>query len=587
MFGFEARQLERRRKLVKRSGLFDADWYARTYHDVGPSGFDPLTHYVKFGAIELRAPGPAFDSVAYLDANPDVEARGADPLVHFQEFGRAEKRPAIPVGPSGPREPAAFIPTRPLRPSRALDPLTRVGLLTGNLIAGFEESSYHLDFIKTGFLGRKAFLCNSPESVQFAFSTHNGSFERKTPEMRYVLKPLVGDGLFISDGPIWRKRRRIVSPIVHVSRLPEFAPVMVDAALETRQAWRQMGDGASLDVLSEMGRLTAEIICRTVFGLVLGRENSLAIVEGFGRFQKVASCIDMLTLLGVSERVPRWHAPAVRRESRALIDLVDQIVEKVRSKKTSGGSSMVQRLIDSVDQETGMPLDPVATRNEAVVLFMAGYETTANSLAWVWYLLSRAPEVEARLHAEIDEVLGGRAPSLADVPKLIYTRAVFEETLRLYPPIPSLSRQALTDEEFNGCKIPAGSRVMVIPWLLHRHRKLWDKPDHFMPERFLPGGHEPRSKFAYVPFSIGPRICPGLGFGLTEAVLCIATLAQAFKLRLHPGQQVETFCRITLRPGESLPMRLEYRTGAETGEDAPHPVPTPAVPAPQCPYHHA
>jgi cytochrome P450 len=147
------------------------------------------------------------------------------------------------------------------------------------------------------------------------------------------------------------------------------------------------------------------------------------------------------------------------------------------------------------------------------------------------------------------------------VPKLVYTRAVFEETMRLYPPVPILSREAVVDETFNGQSIPKGSFIMVLPWLLHRHKKLWDKPDHFVPERFLPGGKTP-SKFAYIPFSIGPRICAGMAFGLTEAILCIATLAQEFQLRVKPGHKVEVQCRLTLRPGDHLPMHLNRREAA-------------------------
>jgi len=199
-------------------------------------------------------------------------------------------------------------------------------------------------------------------------------------------------------------------------------------------------------------------------------------------------------------------------------------------------------------------------RNEAAVLFMAGHETTANTLAWCWYLLSQAPDVEARLHAELDHVLDGREPTIADLPQLTYTQAVIEETLRLYPPVPILPREALKDEEFQGIRIPKGSLVLVVPWLLHRHRRLWDSPDHFAPERFLPGAPE-RPRHSYVPFSLGPRVCTGMGFGLAEAVIVLATLLQDFRLRLAPGAQVFPVCRLTLRPGETLPMVLERRTG--------------------------
>jgi cytochrome P450 len=175
-------------------------------------------------------------------------------------------------------------------------------------------------------------------------------------------------------------------------------------------------------------------------------------------------------------------------------------------------------------------------------------------------MLSQAPDVEEKLHAELDSVLGGRAPTLADVPKLVYTRAIFDETLRLYPPVPILPREALRQEFYRNMRIPKGSLIFVVPWLLHRHKKLWDKPDHFIPERFLPQNSGAISKFSYIPFSIGPRICAGMSFGLTEAILCLATLAQKFTLRLKPGAIVNPVCRLTLRPEGGMPMTIAART---------------------------
>ncbi len=230
----------------------------------------------------------------------------------------------------------------------------------------------------------------------------------------------------------------------------------------------------------------------------------------------------------------------------------------------SGDASMVRLLLEARDPETNEALSPAALRDEAAVIFMAGHETTANSLAWTWYLISQAREVEDRLHAELDQVLQGRSPTLADVPRLVYTRAVFEEAIRLYPPVPLLGRQASREEVIRGRRIPAGSLLLVVPWLLHRHRQLWDRPDHFIPERFLPENSLSRPKHAYIPFSTGPRICAGAAFGLTEAILCIAVLAQRAKLRLAPDTVVEPVCRLTLRPGDALPMLVEARVGGSS-----------------------
>jgi cytochrome P450 len=471
-----------------------------------------------------------------------------------------------------------FVPPYPDRLPSPPSPWQRVRLGRRNLLAAFEEQAFGYEFVSMKLLLREVFLCNTPESVQFAFSSHNDSFERKSPGHRKSLEPLLGDGLFVSDGEIWRRRRRIVAPIVHISRLSEFVPVMVDTAEKTRQRWARLDPPGEIDVLSEMAQLTAEIICRTVFGRQLGRDRALRVIEGFTDYQRSIGQIDVLSLLGLPEWLPRLHLPGVYRSVRRIHKVLDELIAEHRTHRDGEEASIVDRLLDARDEETGAPLDARALRNEAAVLLMAGHETTANTLAWTWYILSQAPDVEAKLHAELDRVLGGRSPTLADVPNLLYTRAIFEEVLRLYPPVPLLTREAVREEKFHTCRIPSGSLIVVCPWLLHRHRLLWHKPDHFIPDRFLPGGSRPASKFAYIPFSVGPRICSGMAFGLTEAILCIATIAQSFKLRLEPAHRVEVACRLTLRPGEKLPMRLVTRTPGVVGT-------VPDDHAARCPMH--
>ena len=209
--------------------------------------------------------------------------------------------------------------------------------------------------------------------------------------------------------------------------------------------------------------------------------------------------------------------------------------------------------------ENGEPLSREAIISEAAVIFMAGHETTANTLAWAWFLLSQCDKSRAKLQAELDTVLAGRSPTFQDVPNLPYTKAVIEETLRLYPPVPILAREAMADTSIGGKSVPKGSLVMVVPWLMHRNPVLWSKPDVFDPGRFLNPKSKKPNKYGYVPFSIGPRICAGLQFGMTEAILSLAILAQDFELKLKDGTDVQPVARLTLRPGENLPMTLHPR----------------------------
>jgi cytochrome P450 len=455
-----------------------------------------------------------------------------------------------------------FVPPYPYRPVKPLSVLMVVRGLMRNFLAVWPELAFDLEFFSTRLLSRRVFICNSPDTVTDAFIAHHAEFERKSPQMRHALKPLLGDGLFVSDGETWKQRRRVVAPIVHVSRLPTFAPVMVETAAEAAARWARLPAGASIDALSEMAELTAEIICRTIFGRRLGHDHASAIVRSFSDYQRKIGQTDVMSLLGLPDWMPRLYGRAIRRSAERIHRILEEIIANYRARPRDSETSMIGLLLDARDPETGDALDAEALRDEAAVIFMAGHETTANSLAWTWYLLSQTPEVEARLHEELDRVLGGRSPTLEDVAQLTYTRAVFEEALRLYPPVPLLARQALADEKIRGRTVPKGSILMVVPWLIHRHKRIWDKPDHFIPERFLPGNAANRPKGAYVPFSIGPRICAGAAFGLTEAILCLATLAQRFRLRLQPGSVVAPVCRLTLRPGKRLPMTVHPREAA-------------------------
>ena len=453
-----------------------------------------------------------------------------------------------------------FVPPYPERPSRPLSPIATLRAARRNFLSIWEDRCFEWEVFSTRMLSRTLFVCNSPDTVATAFVERHDSFERKSPQMRHGLAPLLGDGLFISDGETWRRRRRIVAPIVHASHLPLFAPLMVQAASETAERWATIRQDQPINALTEMATLTAEIICRTVFGRQLGAEHAAEIVAAFSEYQRLVGQLDLAYFVGLPDWVPRFHSPAIYRSAKRIHKVLEQVIADCRERLSGGEASMIRLLLEARDPESGEPLDDAALRNEAAVIFMAGHETTANSLAWAWYLLSQAPEAEERLHAELAKVLAGRLATLDDVPALLYTRAIFEETVRLYPPVPLLARQALRDETIRGRSVPEGSLVIVVPWLLHRHRKFWGKPDCFIPERFLPENAQFRVRHAYIPFSVGPRICAGAAFGLTEAILCIATLAQRVRLRLARDAVVSPVCRLTLRPGDDLRMYVENRT---------------------------
>jgi cytochrome P450 len=245
---------------------------------------------------------------------------------------------------------------------------------------------------------------------------------------------------------------------------------------------------------------------------------------------------------------------------RPLDAAINRLVAARREAPEGAAADLLSRLTTARGEGGDGALTDREIRDEVITIFIAGHETTAQALNWTWYLLSQHPAVEARLHAELDAALGGRTPGQDDLPKLAYTRRVIEESMRIYPTAPQLmNRVALADDEICGFKVKKGTSIIIGPWLLHHHRRLWDEPNRFDPDRFLPERSAGRHRFAYLPFGGGPRVCIGQMLAMNEAVLILAALAQRYQLRLAPGQVVQPQAEITLRPKYGLKMTLQHR----------------------------
>ncbi|WP_269582345.1 cytochrome P450 [Roseibium sp. Sym1] len=462
------------------------------------------------------------------------------------------------VRPEEAGEAVEFVPPYPFRYEKVPPVWTLIGLAKRNFLSIWGEDDFQSRLRSKKIFSRELVLCNRPDVVREAFQTNHEVLQRKTPQMRHALEPLLGDGLFISDTETWAKRRKIVAPIIHGSRVKGFAPIMIETIEEKRAEWAALGDGAEIDALADMAHLTAEIICRTIFGRHLGKNHAAEVVQGFSDYQRHIDQIDLLSLFGLPEWLPRFRGRAIKKPVQRIMTVLDNIIESYQAQKQQGETSVIGGLLEARD-ENGEPLSRNAIISEAAVIFMAGHETTANTLAWAWFLLSRCAKSRSRLQHELDTVLAGRPPTFKDVANLPFTKAVIEETLRLYPPVPILGREAMADTTIGKKPIPKGSLVMVVPWLMHRNPVLWSKPDVFDPDRFLDPNAKKPNKYGYVPFSIGPRICAGLQFGMTEAILSLAILAQDFELKLKEGSDVQPVARLTLRPGATLPMTLHPR----------------------------
>ncbi len=451
-----------------------------------------------------------------------------------------------------------FVPPYPFRYEKMPPVWSLIGMAKRNFLSIWGVDDFQSRLRSKKIFTRELVICNRPDVVREAFQTNHDVLQRKSPQMRHALQPLLGDGLFISDTETWAKRRKVVAPIIHGSRVKGFAPIMIETIEEQRADWASQGEGAEVDALADMAHLTAEIICRTIFGRQLGKDHAAEVVQGFSDYQRHIDQVDILSLFGLPEWLPRFRGRAIKKPVERIMTVLDKIIANYEAQKEKGEASVIGGLLEARD-ENGEPLSREAIISEAAVIFMAGHETTANTLAWAWFLLSQCDKSRANLQAELDTVLAGRSPTFQDVPNLPYTKAVIEETLRLYPPVPILAREAMADTSIGGKSVPKGSLVMVVPWLMHRNPVLWSKPDVFDPGRFLNPKSKKPNKYGYVPFSIGPRICAGLQFGMTEAILSLAILAQDFELKLKDGTDVQPVARLTLRPGENLPMTLHPR----------------------------
>ncbi|MEM7693307.1 MAG: cytochrome P450 [Pseudomonadota bacterium] len=448
----------------------------------------------------------------------------------------------------------SFVPPYPERVTRNLQPWEYLWRAHKNLLSFFHVADFQNRDIAQTLFRRRFVLTNRPAGVRETLTDQHAAFERKNAIQRVALKPLLGDGLFVSDGETWAERRAAVDPIIHGRRVKDFGPIMSDVAREWCEDWGS-DDGATRDILFEMGEMTAEVISRTIFGTKLGREATQKIIAGFATYQANVRAVSAV-LLRLPGPLGRPLTKKGRRAKDEIHAVIDNLIDRLAGER--GEPAVVRSLFAATDRN-GAPLTREAIRNEAIVLFMAGHETTANTLAWALYLVSQSPRVAERLRDEFAAVLDGRHPTLSDVAALTYTRAVIEETLRLYPPVPILAREATAPGTLGDDRLAPGDVLVVSPWLLQRNPDIYSLPDHFIPERFTGLlGPRPR-KHANIPFAAGPRTCPGRIFALAEASICLAALLQRFEVTLNPGTHVAVDCRLTLRPTAPLSMTVTKR----------------------------
>jgi len=397
------------------------------------------------------------------------------------------------------------------------------------------------------FLNLSTYFFGNPEDIESVLVTRYRSFTkgigtRANPE-------LFGNGLLTSEGDFWLRQRRLSQPAFHRTRIAAYADIMARESERMMNTWH---DGEELDLHREIMQTTLAIATRTLFGVDLGPKMPVvaAAMDDFIR-QNVG--------LSVWRLIFKAPTPSRRRFLRGVAAL-DEIVYGIIRERRAGemGEDLLSDLLRAQDTD-GTAMTDRQLRDEVMTMLLAGHETTALALSWAWFLLASHPDAQAKLHEELDRVLAGRLPHAADVPQLAYSNKVVRETLRLYPPAWVMSRRAAEDVRVGEYTLPAGSNVILSPWVTHRDARFFPNPEAFDPDRWSPEFEQTLPKFAYFPFGGGPRVCIGNNFALMEASILLASVAQRFEIGLVPGRKVEPRASITLRPANGVHVRLRRR----------------------------
>ncbi len=397
----------------------------------------------------------------------------------------------------------------------------------------------------------RIYLLTHPEYIrQVLVDTKN--IYIKSPFYQKI-KYLVGNGLLTSEGDFWKRQRKLAQPAFHHEHLAKLSDTMVQNTEDFALKWKENLAKNPIDIFSEMTHLTLNIVLETLFGTSL-RESLSEIQEAMQIFLE-DGVYRTLSPLPIPLKIPTPRNRKVLKAKKLLDEIVYRIIQERRQEK-SERSDLLSMFLKVRDEETGQGMTDEQLHNEIMTIFLAGHETTATALSWTWYLLDQNPQVLEKLRQELQTILGGHSPTLADFPKLVYTRMVLEEVMRLYPPIWAISRTATQEDVIDGHRIPKGSMVMLGIYPMHHHPRYWENPEKFDPERFQGDAIHKEKKYIYFPFGGGSRTCIGNNFAMMEGVFVLAILAQKFRLELIPNHPIVPEALLTLKAKHGIKMKV-------------------------------
>ena len=446
-------------------------------------------------------------------------------------------------------------------PANAPRGLRFLRMARDNPIAAIGERAYEQPILSVRNFLIDLCIVSDPAAIKRILLDNVDNYP-KGVQQQVRLQPALGNGLLTAEGASWKFQRRTAAPVFQHRRLIGFGEAMAAATSDMLARWDELPAGCEVDAAGEMMGLTYDIITRTVFSneVTADQQKMAAAIQIY--FDTIGRG-DIASIL----RLPDWiPTPTRRRAAPALAFFRAEVQRTVAARRArieadpnGAPNDLLTSLLTAQDSDSGQRLSDSEVYDNVVTFIGAGHETTANAMAWTFYLLSEFPWAAEKLFAELRTIPGDGTVTAADLPALPFARMVLEESMRLYPPAPFIGRQALAEDELSGVRVRKGTSILISPWLLHRHHQLWSEPDLFMPERFAPERRDAISRFAYLPFGGGPRICIGMAFAMQEAMIMLAMIARRWRLTLRPGYQVIPQASITLRPRGGLPMKLERR----------------------------
>lgn len=434
------------------------------------------------------------------------------------------------------------------------------GFLRGMLAYGQDPAAYmHHLFLTYGDVVvwkglMTIFMLNNPEHVRQVLSQAHPDFTKDLYDYR-VLQQTLGKGLVTNDGEHWARQRKLMQPMFHHKVVNAFDEAINAYTAALAKRWENIRPDEPVALDRDMSKITFQIVAATLFGSEID-EHAEEVADSINVIN-----INTKTLAAFFSLYPFVPTPHNRR-ARSVKARLEHIIYKVIDGRRARGvetRDLLDRLLGARDEQTGEGMEEQQIRDEVLTLMLAGHETSSTALQWTFHALSKYPEVEARLIEELDQVLGGRPATAADLSQLPYLKQVVQETMRLYPPVWGIARKSVKPQEFGGYALPAGAYISIMPYSLHRHPEFWPDPERFDPERFTPQNSQGRHPYSYIPFAAGPRTCIGVGMSMLEIQLVLAQLLQRFKVRMVPGHVVKPWATITYRPRHGVKAFIEPR----------------------------